>query len=370
MRIDRLADFLDLKYRLISVAAEPMPVSPAIMAEVRKRLKVLREMWLDGPRVKDQSILAWADDDNKGPQFDLIRELVAIVKTLAVNPSLGPTDTYRAVQRGLTISKILKDFSLTEIKDAMKLSLKGNMRHPDLNRFEHQESKIRTFLRRLDGGFDEVRSTLSKFVPSAEKSAIDKESIGGYELQKAKGLSKDNLLSFTTHPEAHRYGLDNTEFLSKLLNETKLRPLVENLIRSVRRGHSPKAAPVILTAHDSFQDLIKKLQTNNALFDDTEEGAREQMDFGRRQEELEDKQKELDALNPNQRWSRQMQEAKQQKLLEQEQNPSVLTPDQLQERIEQRDLEHEQRVEQKRQQEEALISKYNGLTFDRWMRIK
>lgn len=367
MRIDRLADFLDLKYQLISVAADP---APEFMAEVRKRLKVLREMWLDGPRVKDQSILSWADDGNKGPQFDLIRELVAIVKTLSINPSLSATDIYRTVQRGLTISKILKDFSLGEIKDAMKLSLKGNLRHPKLNELEHQESKIRTFLRRVDSAFDEIKSSLAKYIPANEKSAIDAESMGGYELQKAKGLSRDSLLKFTFHPEAHRYGLDNPEFLSKLLNETKLRPLVENLIRAVKMGHKPRAAPVVLTAHDSFQELLSKLQTNNQLFDATEEEAREQMDFGRRQEELEDKQKELSALTPNQRWSRQMQDAKQQKLLEQEQQPSVLTPDQLQERIEQRDLQHEQRVEQKRQEEEALISKYNGLTFDQWMRIK
>lgn len=361
MRIDRLADLLDLKYQLISVAADP---TPEVMEAARKRLKVLREMWLDGPKVKDQTILAWADDKNTGAQFDLIRELVAIVKNLAVHPSLSATDIYRSVQRGLTISKILKDFSLNEITDAMKLKYKGNLRHPDLNRLGHQESKIRTFLRRLDGAFEEVKLNLSKYVPSDEKSQIDAESTGGYEKQKPKPLSRDDLLRFTFHPEAHKYGLDNAEFLTKLLTETKLRPLVEVLIRAVKSGHKPQAAPVVLSVHDSFQDLQKKLQTNLALFDASEEEAQEQLDWGRKQEELEDRQREEAALTPAQRWSRRMQESKKQLALEREEEPPpVMTPEQLEEQVKKRDLEHEQR-------ERALISKYNGLTFDQWMRIK
>lgn len=359
MNLFRLADFLNLKYQLVSVADDPK-----VMSEARQALKTLREVWLDGPRVKDQTILSWADDKNKGPQFDLIRELVSIVKNLGVHPSLSTTDMYRHVQRGLTISKILKDFSLSEITDAVKTSLKGGMRDPDVNKLAHQESKVRTFLRRVDSAFDNVKKLLSKHVDVNERSKIDRESIGGYEQQKAKSLSKGNINDFRFHPEAPKYGLDDGDFLGKLFSETSLRPLVERLIRAVKRGHKPRGSPVLMSAHDSFRDLQSKLQTNVDLFDVTEEEAQEQFDRGRKQEELEDKQRELAALTPAQQWSRQMQESKKRLVLEREDEPPAMTtPERLEEKIKQRDLEQKQR-------EEALINKYNGLTFEHWMRIK
>lgn len=364
MRIFRLADLFEHKYQLASYA-----VDDKAFEEARKSLKSFRDSWLDGPRVKDQSILVWADNDNKGPQFDLIRSLISIVKKLAIHPSLSAVEAYTDIKKALTIAKTLKDSTIEEILNAIILSMKGRLRDPDINRFRLQATKIRTFLRMLDSVYEKAAIIVGKFVPATTKAAIDEESKGGYELQKPGQLSRKEISDFAKyHPEAARFGLDDEEVIAKMLGELQLRPLIERLIRAIKRGHSPKAGAEVMSVTDSLRELQRKLQTNLSLFDASEEDAKRQLDMPRQLEEEEDKQKEWQALTPAQQWSRQMQESKRQLALEHEDQPPAFTKEQIKEKIEKRDLEHQQRLDQKKKDEEALLNKYNGLTFEQWMR--
>src|SRR5574337_146334 len=368
MRLTRLADLLALKYQLTSIAADPMTLtpSPEVMAEVRGLLKTLREAWLDGPRVRDQSILAWAERPNEQPEFEIIRELVSLVKDLAVHPSYNATSIYEDVQRGLTLSKMLKDRGIGDIESILKRELAGRMTVSMKEDIEDRGRNIRTFLRRLDSAFDKVKKKLFKYVPAEKRKQIDEQSLGGYELQKPKAMRKSTLGNFPIEYalKAKPYGLDDIEFVTQLMHEQGLRPLVEHLMRSIKHGNKPTAPPAVLSQRDSFEQKRLKLLTNLRLLNEiSEEEFREAANLGRKREEAEDWQ----ALTPTQQWSKQMQEAKQQKLFEEEEQPHVLTKEQLGQQIEQRDLEHEKRLEQKQKEEEDLLSKYNGLTFEQWI---
>lgn len=331
MRIFRLAELLNDKYQLDALAATGFDIPD--IEEARKALKKFREVWLDGPKVRDQSILVWADPGNKGEQFDDIRELISIVRDLSINPSLSPLELYAQVIKAQNISKKLRDHSIEQIQNAMITSFRG-LRKSDIDRIKHAASKIRTFLSTMDSVYDMARAHISHFVPVEERKKLRQTLEGGYEKQTPKDLADRELIGFTMHPEASKYGLDDKEFLSYLINDRKLRPLVEYLIRAVKRGHTPKAAPLVLSAHDTFQDLQRKLLTNVGLFEDEEsEALRQQI------------------ISPEEDWAVQMQAAKKQKALErQEEAEAEAEKARLAPIIQKRDEEAKQRqIEQDRE---------------------
>ena len=302
MKIDSLARYLDFKYTLNSFAAEPLSAEEKILSDARRNLKASRNAWLDGRDVKDQSILAWTNDkSNKGFEFELMRELIHIIKNLSVQPAMTASEMYEAVQRGFTITKYLKDGGIKDVKNAMILADRS-LTKPAKNIILHQAVKVRTFIRMSEAAFDNVKKTLNKIVPKEFKAEIDDKSVGGYSKQTPGEMTEAELIRFPWHPKAALFGLDNKEFYSELLGQMKLRPLVERLIRAVKRGHSPRAGAQVLKATDSLKELERKLITNSVLFETEEDKF----------------QKAMNIVPPAEEWNRGMQDAQKQKALENE----------------------------------------------------
>lgn len=378
MRIARLANLFDYKYGLTSLAVDEDFLS------IKKALRGFYETWLMGNPAKqiavpDQTILEWADLGT-GVEFDQIKSLLKLVKDLAFNPSLSEEETYKEVKESLALSQLLKDETITKIKEALIRARRG-LTKAQINQANFRATKIRTFLRRLDSVYDPIQEELASKISVADrikirKSIQDKLSNtlggyageGGYEDQKPEPLTEKQISDFTVHPIAQKYKLDSKKLLSKLLLVPGLRPEIERMIRAATRGHDPANTSRIEQEAKAIREYLNNQKTQEEFFELPEGEAKEYMDLPRQQEEEEDRQQEWQALTPAQRWSRQMQEAKQQLALEQQNQPSVLSKEQLEEQVEKRDLEHQQRVEQEQKEKEALINKYNGLTFERWMR--
>ena len=76
-------------------------------------------------------------------------------------------------------------------------------------------------------------------------------------------------------------------------------------------------------------------------------------------------------LTPGEQWSQRMQTRKQEVGQERsEEEAAQQDRERIAPLVQQRDLEHQKRQEelQKKQTEQDLMNKYNGLTFDQWMR--
>ena len=373
MRIARLADLFDHKYGITSLAG----VFDRDFVTIKKDLRNFYETWLTGNSAKqiavpDQSVLEWASLGT-GVEFDQIKSLLDLVKDLAINPSLSEIATYVKLKEALAISQLLKDQTIEKIKEALLRSTRG-LRKADINKLNFRATKIRTFLRMLDSAYDSAQEELGAKISVSDKMKIRKSiqdkltgtlggyaGEGGYEDQKPEPLTEKQIHDFTRHPVAQRYRLDSADLLSKLLLIPGLRPEVERMIRSSTRGHDPANISNIESRAKAIREYLDSQKTQEGFFELPEGEAKEYMDLPRQQEEKEDKQREWQALTPAQQWSRQMQEAKQQLALEQQEQPPILSKEQLEEQVEKRDLEHQKR-------EEALISKYNGLTFEQWMR--
>jgi hypothetical protein len=342
MNIYGFARYLDAKYQFTALAQTTNANSPEAQKAfkfAKECIRTIKDKWLVGPDVKDQSIILWNNSPNKDIQFEMIRELLEIVFDLDANPVFDATNMYRDICRAITLSKHLKDNGVSEIGEILGLRDKGVFNDQRSNKIKNQITGVRTFLRRLDGLFVKARDVLSPYTDAKSKAIIDEVSIGGYEQQKARSLNRQTFLNFMFNPEASKYGLDNEEFLRHLFNQTKLKPYVERLINAVKRGKKPRTAPIILSAHDKFEVLEEKLRNNLDLFDKSEEGFQQQVDLPAQQEKLQ----EYQSLTSGQQWAKQMQDAKQEKILDKEENPEIYSPEKVEELVQKRDEEHQQK---------------------------
>jgi hypothetical protein len=128
-----------------------------------------------------------------------------------------------------------------------------------------------------------------------------------------------------------------------------------SLINAVNRGHVPRNAGHILAR-------IKEIVENEMISKEPDPINDVPSD------EVADVMKPEVGLNPAEQWSQKMLSRKQEiGQGRSEEEAAELERQRVAPLIQQRDLEHQKRQEENKP-EQDLINKYNGLTFEQWMR--
>ena len=331
-RVDRLSQYLMAKYAVN-------------IDEVRHSLTNFYYTWLvgnpgKGIKTPDQTIVEWSQM-GKGEEFDQILELLDIVMDLGKNSkTLSVPKLYARVSRAMNIAQTLKDQTITAIKEEIIKATQG-IKKTNINELNRREVKIRTFLRMLDSVYEKARKALGSTLKPEEKKAIDEgqlsllkedERVGSYENQKPSDISDDQIERFRITPEAEKYGFSDPNVISELRRDPEIEPLIHALIRSVKRGHDPKAAPEVeAQARKIRQILDLRNKTNAPYFEIGEEEAKE---LGRPKYVLPSSKRDQEST---QREKEELEEAKFQE---------------LQKQIKQRDEAHQRRQEEEKQMEE------------------
>lgn len=355
MRTTRLAQIIEAKYRLTSLGASPNQV----VLDVKRELQSAFRIHLMG---KDETVKWWADHG-----YDLAEEFVAVLSALGdpKNPNANTAaQLFFNINNALYLSTQMKHSpnNIRAYRDKLvdNPANKGRLDKRLDKELNQRISKMGTHLRYLDSILTKAAKQLQDAWPELKQFPLQ----GKYEEQVRRRLSPDEISKFVKfHPEAARYGL-NEQVLQKLLMSDGLmyfpeeREKLTTLINAVNRGHTPRNAGQILAR---VKDIIENEMISkepNPIHDVPSD-------------EVADVMRPEVGLTPGEQWSQRMQTRKQEVGQERsEEEAAQQDRERIAPLVQQRDLEHQKRQEelQKKQTEQDLMNKYNGLTFNQWMR--
>jgi len=315
MRIDRLAQLLELKYHLKSAVA---PSIQDVMRGIKSEILTTYKVYID-PKTAAKSynaipFFAQQGEVNCQQILEDMTDMVAKIDKLAAQPAR----LFRAVNEILgSISEL--DAIIKEGRE----SPERLDRQSQLNQYRHEVKKLEESLKRVSSMLVKQAKILQKFVPGQELA-------GSVVVPRRKPLSKDKLLMFMKTPVAHSFGLDRMDMMTKLLEDHQLREKLTTVINAVDRGHLPVDGPEISATVADMVKTVERKMTNTPYFEAGEDAARE---FGK-----------PNFVSPQLKKERLSEQADEELAGKQEEA-------RLQSLIQDRDKKHLQNVEEKRQKE-------------------
>jgi hypothetical protein len=349
----RLARALEIKYSLISESAE---LPSQVVLNVRKEIEAAYNMWT---QKGNHALKYWA-----GQGYDLAQEYLTVFGKLAnlKDPdNYDPEKLFSATNHLLGLSSQMQDSPKNNLGHALDMVKDKTypLNHKLVSDLHDTKTAAATALRYLDDILSKkVAEKLQRAYPELSEYAL----LGGHKAQKRKVISPRVITDFLTrYPQAEQYGLDRDTLSQLLQSDFRMyfpeeRETITTLINAVKRGHIPKDADEIFQKTKKIKEKMLA-QRPTSVHNMPEEEAQQAF--------------KSEVLSPNEQWNRQMQERKKEIATEnQEEEAAELERQRLAPLIQQRDLEHTKKQEEQNQKktEEDLLNKYNGLTFERWMR--
>lgn len=326
MRIDRLAQLLEYKYNLKAVAATD-----------KERVDAVRQALLDAynhyvnissrdlkPAYNILPLLA-----EQGERFS--RQIIALMEDL-IN-DIDTADLYALfdkVQSILAVIDELQSGKKQELRDSLH-EMFPLRRETDRNRREMAKSKFENVV------FKKLASILKKQAQALNiMLGKNMPTVGGPTEPEVREPTKQEQFMFRQTPMAVHNGLDNPEVFAQVWG---LQDLKRRLIRLINKGKNRWAElerdPEIVLEVGAIMAEYRRRKTNEGLFNAPEEQA----------------QQMLNRLPPEEEWSRQMQQYKQERALEQEEEQGVYSPEQVEELAKKRDEETKKRLEEEKQRQ-------------------
>lgn len=239
-----MAQILDAKYGLVSLAMEPAEVVARVKSELLNNYK----LWVLG-KYRALKILAEGDEP-------YAKKLLT-----AYNDLIKDIDKYSPVQLFNRVNKVLG------IIDEMKKDPKGYRssihdsvvvsRESDRNYREQLKSGFETNLKNISSVLEKQAKILRAFLPKEEGL------LGGSVEPQRKELSKDKLLMFMRTPAAQVYGLDTLEVMTQILQYPELRNKLTTLINAIDRGHTPQDGPEVMSEAQDIKKWLDAQKTTN-----------------------------------------------------------------------------------------------------------
>ena len=346
MRLIRLAKLLEFKYG----AEKPSAPINQVLGQIINNIQNVYNLYVNFETANNNSLQIVAD--SKLPfAVELLDKMSKLMIAAKKSEPLQPADLFRRIKEILDLITVTMGAPKSPTRLALRQSIKDTVkikRQSDYNYRERLMSKFEDAVDRINSILQKQARILKAFVP-------EEASVGGGNLGRTRmDLSKEKRLMFMKTPAAQKYGLDNFDVMTRLLSYPDLREKVTTLINAIDRGHLPVDGPEIMAETADIK----------ALFDQKDATNESSLEAG--EDEFQQTVRQ-NVLSPAEDWSRQMQESKQEKGQERaEEEAAELAKQRMQPLIQQRDLEHEKM--KKKQLEQDLINKYNGLTLEKWMR--
>lgn len=300
MRLVRLANLLALKYNFKSEAA--LTFTPEMKRELKQAFN--NYVNADSPSITEPILQMLADSGEP-----VSSSIVSNMQDLIANLDHHYQDKLTSIMQNVV--------------DAITPETKAEvLRFIDNNTKSATEAQ-RNHRKRLKSKFDTVTRPLV---------SILSKMLGKQKLlpQKRMELSKEKLLMFSRTPAAKKYGFDSLDVLGKLLQYEDTRNKLTSLINAVDRGHLPIDGPEIAAEAAEIIRLFKEKQNNESYFEAGE---------GEAQQAL-----RSENLTPQEQWSQQMQESKQEKGLERTEEETARQEQlRMEPLIKQRDEEYKQK---------------------------
>lgn len=349
MRIFRLAQILSHKYK----------VAEATELEKKKAdiLRSVSDLWkasvggLYGEVLRDLTSTA-IDPDSKYPARerlaaesgkDFLIELLNTIDVFKANLTELPFDVLRdkLVEIIMSIEEKMDKgpdgVDFPEITSLVFVGVKNRTLFENEKFKKAKYGKARKGLIQLHGMAKKIINSLNIFEGVPSVANPDKK-YRHHQRERLTGKPAE-LDNYDVFPFLMQYGdsfglRTQQDWATLFRDDPQFKREIAKTIHALNSGHYPRNEAWI-------RDRIGKLLaahkarkvTNEGLFDVPEEEA----------------QRRLTVLPAEEEWSRQMQEAKQQKSLE---DPGVLSQEQLDDLVQKRDQEHEQRSQEKQKKEE------------------
>lgn len=293
MKTIRLAHLFELKYGLKSEASEDkrvIAVRQAVLDAYNHYVNIDSRSLM--PAYNILPLLAEHGEKFSKQIIALMEDLVNEIDTIDLH------DLFSKIQNVLAV--------ISELQDGKKVELRNSIndmfvvrRESDRNRREMAKSKFENVV------FKKLASILEKQAKTLNILLGKSDSIlGGASEPAVKEPSKQDQNFFRMTPTAVAYHLDNQDVFNQVWTNPDFKRRITYLINSAKKrsGDNWFIDPSVAEETTSIMEAFKAMQTNQPLFDAPEEVAQQQMN----------------ALPAEEAWSKQMQQAKQQKQLEQE----------------------------------------------------
>jgi hypothetical protein len=296
MRIVRLADLFENKYGLLSFAASP----EHIINDVRRDLIDAYNNYINSDKVKQAyNILPLLAERGEPNSIDIISRMQNIYNNIM---TLSVTDLFHEVNAILNIINNLSQNNHKEIRTSIHDSY---VIKRDSDRQEREAAKSK---------FEQVVfKKLARILETQAKKLkglglIKKPLLGGPDETVAKELSNQEIWMFRKTPAAEKYNLDDDEVWTKVWSDPDMKFKISKLIRAIKRNHIPLDGSEVSLATAEIMEWFKQKQTNESYFESEEDKAQQALKH--------------EILSPQEEWVRNMQEAKKEKKLLQEEEAS------------------------------------------------
>lgn len=334
MRIVRLAQLFELKYNLKSEAAS----DDQKINDVKQALLDAYNNYVNIDKVKPAyNILPLLDQ--AGEQYSkqiiaLFEDLINDIDTKDLHELFGKVNSLLAV-----ISE-LQNENGKKVRDSIH-SIMPLRRETDKNRREMAKSKFENVVfKKIASILQKAGSTLSRMVGSANTL------MGGPSEPQVKEPSKQEMYMFRFSPTARAYHLDNPEVFAKVWSDLSFKRRIIYLINSAKvRKVDFFSDPEVMKETTTIMEDFRRKETNEGYFEASEDSARQQ----------------TQAVPAEEAWNLQMQQSKQQKAFEQEEETAgALEPAQVEALIQKRDEEHAKRQQQQLDADRERLIRSDG----------
>jgi hypothetical protein len=248
MKLPLLAKIFELKYGLKTAASKD-----DILARVRAELVNAYNLYVNSHKAKEPvlQILADAKEPFSKKLVESFEEMIAGIHTLAA-PSL-----FRRINGILGVIATMKQDPEKKVRNFIHDSVRVT-----------KESE-RNYRERLKSKFEMIIARLSSILEKQAKTLQDLIGMQGPELQggavepQRQELSKNKLLMFSRTPAAQKYGLDDLDTMTRLLNYPDLKNKITTLINAIDRGHVPADGPEVMTEAAELKRIYQERQATN-----------------------------------------------------------------------------------------------------------
>jgi hypothetical protein len=257
MRINKLAELLELKYQFRSEGATISEVIDSVKKDV------INAYTLYVSSKAKEPILQKLADIGEPFSKSLVSEMqktVANIDTLADAPPL----LFRQINKMLGAISAMKSDPEHTTRNFIHDSVRVN-RESEKNYREHLKSKFEMVVSRISSILEKQARILKAFLPK------DIPLAGGAVDPQRKELSKEKLLMFSRSLAAQRYGLDSLDVMEKVLFYPDLKQKITTLVNAIDRGHLPVDGPEVMSATKEIMDFFKQKETNSEQFDEEKE---------------------------------------------------------------------------------------------------
>lgn len=250
MHLKRFGQLMEVKYNL---KTEAIAISEVIN-NVKKDIINCYNLYVNSDTAKEPvlQILSNHQEPFSKALVSAMEKMVANIDVLGETPNL----LFRHINKILEAIQKIKSDPSKKYRQSIHDIIRVN-RESEKNYRELLKSKFEMILSRISGILEKQAEILQKFLPSATPLA------GGLVEPQRKELSKNKLLMFMKTPAAHKYGLDNMDVITRLLEDQELKQKITTLINAVDRGHYPKDGPEVNAAAQEIKKIFEDRKKTN-----------------------------------------------------------------------------------------------------------